>query len=113
VPEEHTDYIHCVFAEEHGFIGSLFLLILFFVLVARIFYISENSKSAYARIFGFGVGIVLMVHVVVNIGMSIGLVPTIGIPLPFLSYGGSSMLSFSTMIFIIVNHYSNRSNILH
>ena len=112
VPEEHTDYIHCVWSEEHGFVGSSILLILFFSLVARIFYVAENSKSDYARVYGYGVGAILMIHVIVNIGMSIGVVPTIGIPLPFFSYGGSSMLSFSMMIFILINNYSYRTNVL-
>ncbi len=112
VPEEHTDYIHCVFSEEHGFVGSTLLLILFFAFIARIYYISENAKSDYARVYGYGVGAILMVHVIVNIGMSIGVVPTIGIPLPFFSYGGSSMLSFSIMVFILINNYSYRTNVL-
>lgn len=112
VPEEHTDYIHCVFSEEHGFFGSTLLLILFFLLVARIIYVAENSKSDYARVYGYGVAAILMVHIIVNIGMSLGVVPTIGIPLPFLSYGGSSMLAFTLMIFILVNHYSYRTNVL-
>jgi rod shape determining protein RodA len=112
VPEEHTDYIHCVFGEEHGFVGSTTLILLFFLLVARVIYISENSKTVYARVFGYGVAAILIIHVVVNIGMSIGLVPTIGIPLPFFSYGGSSVIAFSLMLFILMNHYSYRSNIL-
>jgi rod shape determining protein RodA len=112
VPEEQTDYIHCVFSEEHGFVGSTFLIILFFLLVARVFYLAENSKTAYARVFGYGVGTILMIHILINIGMSIGVVPTIGIPLPFFSYGGSSAISFTTMMFILMNHYSYRTNIL-
>lgn len=112
VPEEHTDYIHCVFGEEHGFVGSSVLLILFFLLVARVIYVAENSKTVYARVFGYGVASILIVHVIVNIGMSIGVVPTIGIPLPFFSYGGSSVIAFSLMLFILMNHYSYRTNIL-
>lgn len=112
VPEEHTDYIHCVFAEEHGFVGSSVLLLLFFLLVLRVLYVAENSKTVYARVFGYGVASIFIVHVIVNIGMSIGVVPTIGIPLPFFSYGGSSVIAFSLMLFILMNHYSYRSNIL-
>jgi rod shape determining protein RodA len=112
VPEEHTDYIHCVFGEEHGFVGSTVLLILFFLLVARIIYVAENSKTIYARVYGYGVASIFIVHVVVNIGMSIGVVPTIGIPLPFFSYGGSSVIAFSLMLFILMNHYNYRTNIL-
>lgn len=112
VPEEQTDYIHCVFSEEHGFVGSTILIILFFLLVARIIHVAENSKTTYARIFGYGVATIFMIHIIINIGMSIGLVPTIGIPLPFFSYGGSSAISFTTMMFILMNHYSYRTNIL-
>jgi rod shape determining protein RodA len=112
VPEEHTDYIHCVFGEEHGFVGSTVLLLLFFLLVVRVIYVAENSKTVYARVFGYGAASILIVHVIVNIGMSIGVVPTIGIPLPFFSYGGSSVIAFSLMLFILMNHYSYRTNIL-
>jgi rod shape determining protein RodA len=112
VPEEQTDYIHSVFSEEHGFVGSTVLIILFFLLVARIIHLAENSKTAYARVFGYGVAVIFMIHITINIGMSIGVVPTIGIPLPFFSYGGSSVLSFTTMMFILMNHYSYRTNIL-
>ena len=80
--------------------------------VARVIHLAENSKTVYARVFGYGVASILMVHIIINIGMSIGLVPTIGIPLPFFSYGGSSVLSFTTMMFVLMNHYSYRTNIL-
>jgi rod shape determining protein RodA len=112
VPEEHTDYIHCVFGEEHGFVGSTALILLFFLMVARVIYVAENSKTIYARVFGYGVASIFIIHVVVNIGMSIGVVPTIGIPLPFFSYGGSSVIAFSLMMFLLMNHYSYRTNIL-
>lgn len=112
VPEEQTDYINCVFSEEHGFVGSTLLIVLFFMLVARVMYLADNSKTAYARVFGYGVAAILMIHVTINLGMSIGVVPTIGIPLPFFSYGGSSVISFTTMMFILMNHYSYRTNIL-
>lgn len=112
VPEENTDYIFCVASEEHGFLGSSLILVLFFVLIARIFYLAENSKSAYARIFGYGAAGLLFFHVLINVGMTIGLLPTVGIPLPFFSYGGSSMLSFSLILFILMNHHSHRTNVL-
>lgn len=112
VPEEHTDYIFCVVGEEHGFTGSTFLLILYVLLVMRVVYIAENSKSSYARVYGYGVAAVLMVHIVINVGMTIGLLPTVGIPLPFFSYGGSSMIAFTVMLFVLMNHYSYRTNIL-
>ncbi len=112
VPEEQTDYIHCVFSEEHGFVGSSVLIILFFLLVVRVIHLAENSKTVYARVFGYGVATILMIHITINIGMSLGVVPTIGIPLPFFSYGGSSILASTTMMFILMNHYSYRHNIL-
>lgn len=113
VPEEHTDFIFCVIGEEHGFLGSATVLILFLCLFGRIIYISENSKSRYARVYGYGAASILFMHVFVNVGMTLGLLPTIGIPLPFYSYGGSSTLAFSIMIFVLMNHYSYRTNVLN
>jgi len=113
VPEEHTDFIFCVIGEEHGFLGSSVVLILFLCLLGRIIYISENSKSRYARAYGYGVASIIFMHVFVNVGMTLGVLPTIGIPLPFYSKGGSSMLAFTSMVFILMNHYSYRTNILN
>lgn len=113
VPEEHTDYIFCVVGEEHGFIGTATILILFFLLILRIVYLAENSKSRYARVYGYGMASVIFMHLFVNVGMTIGLLPTIGIPLPFFSYGGSSMIAFTIMLFVLMNHYSYRRNILN
>jgi rod shape determining protein RodA len=112
VPEEHTDYIFCVASEEHGFVGSMVVLILFFLFLWRMIYMAEHAKSKYAQVYGYGVAAIIFMHVFVNIGMALGLLPTIGIPLPFLSYGGSSMISFTMMVFVLQNHYSYRSNIL-
>ncbi len=112
VPEEHTDYIFCVIGEEHGWIGSTFVILLFILFMMRIFYLAENSKSKYARVFGYGFASIFMVHFLINVGMTVGLVPTIGIPLPFFSYGGSSFISFSMMTFFLINQYSHRTNIL-
>lgn len=112
VPEEHTDYIFCVWAEEHGFVGSAALIIFYFLFLLRILYLAENAKTKNARVFGYGVVSILFFHLLINLAMTIGLFPTIGIPLPFMSYGGSSMISFSTMIFIMINHYHYRANIL-
>ena len=112
VPEEHTDFIFCVIGEEHGFIGTATVLLLFLLLLARIVYVAENSKSRYARVYGYGVASIIFMHVLVNVGMTIGLLPTIGIPLPFFSKGGSSMISFTLMIFVLMNLYSYRTNIL-
>ena len=112
VPEQDTDFIFCTIGEEHGWIGSTFILILFMILLARLLYISENSKTKYARVYGYGVVSVLFFHVAVNIGMTIGLAPVIGIPLPFFSYGGSSLFAFTTLLFFSLNFYANRTNIL-
>ena len=112
VPEEHTDYIYCVASEEHGFLGSMMVLILFLLLIWRLLHMAEYAKSKYAQVFGYGVASIIMMHAFVNIGMTLGLLPTIGIPLPFFSYGGSSMISFTMMVFVLQNHYSYRSNIL-
>jgi rod shape determining protein RodA len=112
VPEQDTDFIFCTIGEEHGWIGSTFILILFMILLSRLLYISENSKTKYARVYGYGVVSVLFFHVAVNIGMTIGLAPVIGIPLPFFSYGGSSLFAFTTLLFFSLNFYANRTNIL-
>lgn len=112
VPEEHTDYIFCVISEEHGFAGAFVLLVLFMVLFWRIIYMAENSKTRYARVYGYGAASVIFMHVMINVGMTIGLLPTIGIPLVFYSYGGSSMIAFSLMLFMLMNHYSYRTNIM-
>ncbi len=112
VPEEHTDYIFCVMGEEQGFVGSSAVLVLFLLLLARIIYVAENSKSMYARVYGYGIASIIFMHVFINIGMTIGLLPTVGIPLAFFSYGGSAVISFILMLFVMMNHYSYRTNIL-
>lgn len=112
VPEEHTDYIHCVIGEEHGFLGSGFMIVFMMLFIARIIYLAENSKTMYARVLGYGIASVIFFHMFINVGMTLGLMPTVGIPLPFFSYGGSSVITFSMMIFIMMNHYSYRRNIL-
>lgn len=102
VPEQDTDFIFCTIGEEHGFLGSLALLGLFTALLIRIIYISERQSDPYARIYGYSVACILFFHLTINIGMVIGLVPVIGIPLPFISYGGSSLLSFTILLFILL-----------
>lgn len=112
VPEQDTDFIFCTIGEEHGWLGSAFIILLFLLLLGRLIYVAESSKTKYARIYGYGVVSVLFFHVAVNIGMTIGLAPVIGIPLPFFSYGGSSLFAFTTLLFISLNFYANRTNIL-
>jgi rod shape determining protein RodA len=108
VPEQSTDFIFCTIGEEHGWIGSSVLVILFMTLFLRLIYLAERQKWAFVRIYGYAVTSILFFHFAVNIGMTIGLFPVIGIPLPFFSYGGSSLLSFSILLFIFLTLDANR-----
>jgi rod shape determining protein RodA len=110
VPEQHTDYIFSTIGEEWGFRGSFFVILLFCLLIFRIIYQAEKQTNKFRRIYSYGVAGLIFTHFLINIGMSLGMVPTIGIPLPFVSYGGSSILAFSTMIFIHLNFDANRLN---
>lgn len=110
VPEQHTDYIFSTIAEEWGFLGSFFLIFLFCFLIFRIIFQAEKQTNKFRRIFSYGSAGLIFTHFFINIGMSLGMVPTIGIPLPFISYGGSSILAFSIMIFIHLNFDANRLN---
>lgn len=112
VPEQHTDFIFCTVGEELGFVGSFFLIALYLALVLRIIHLAERQRSAFSRIYGYGIACIFFFHFAINIGMTIGLVPVIGIPLPFLSYGGSSLLMFSMMLFVFLKQDANRMNIL-
>ncbi len=102
VPEQTTDFIFCTVGEEWGFLGSLAVVGLFTALILRIFFIAERQRSAFTRIYGYCVGSILLFHFLINIGMTIGLMPVIGIPLPFFSYGGSSLLGFTILLFIFI-----------
>ena len=110
VPEQQTDYIFSTIGEEWGFLGSLAVILMFVFLIIRILSRAEKHNSKFRRVFSYGVAGLIFIHFFVNIGMSIGIVPTIGIPLPFISYGGSSLLAFSLMIFIHLNFDANRLN---
>jgi rod shape determining protein RodA len=110
VPEQHTDYIFSTVGEEWGFLGSSFVVILFVLLIIRVLYLSELQKSQFSRVYGYGVASILFFHFLVNIGMVMGLVPTIGIPLPFFSYGGSGLWGFTILLFIFIKLDSNRIN---
>ena len=112
VPEQHTDFIFCTIGEEMGFIGSFVLIVLYLSLILRIIHLAERQRSPFSRIYGYGIACILFFHFAINIGMTIGLVPVIGIPLPFLSYGGSSLLMFSMMLFVFLKQDANRMNIL-
>jgi len=112
VPEQSTDFIFCTIGEEYGFVGSVILIGLFLALLLRIVFISERQRSSLSRVYGYGVASILFLHLFVNIGMTIGLVPVIGIPLPFISYGGSSLWSFTILLFILIKLDANRQNIV-
>jgi rod shape determining protein RodA len=112
VPEQSTDFIFCTVGEEWGFFGSVIVIGLFMVLLARIIFVAERQRSQYSRIYGYGVASILFFHLMVNIGMTIGLAPVIGIPLPFFSYGGSSLWSFTILLFIFVKLDAYRFQIL-
>jgi rod shape determining protein RodA len=112
VPEQSTDFIFCTIGEEWGFIGCLFVIGLYLFLLIRIINIAERQRSSFARIYGYGVASILFFHIFINIGMTIGLIPVIGIPLPFLSYGGSSLWSFTILLFILLKFDSNRMGII-
>jgi rod shape determining protein RodA len=113
VPEQSTDFIFCTVGEEFGFAGSVVVLGLYLLLVLRIIYIAERQRSPFSRIYAYGVGSVIFFHVVINIGMTIGIVPSIGIPLPLISYGGSSLLSFTIMLFVLIKLDSNRMGMIY
>jgi len=102
VPEQSTDFIFCTVGEEWGFIGSFVVISLFITLLIRIVIVAERQRSDFSRIYGYGVASILFFHVAINIGMTIGLAPVIGIPLPFFSYGGSSLLGFTILLFVFV-----------
>ena len=112
VPEQHTDFIFCTIGEEFGFIGSFVLLSLYLALLIRIILLAERQRSPFSRIYGYAIASIIFFHLMVNIGMTIGLMPVIGIPLPFLRYGGSSLLMFSLMFFVFLKQDANRMNIL-
>jgi len=112
VPEQETDFIFCTVGEEWGFIGTTGLIVLYLILFGRLVMLAERQRSDFARVYGYGVISILFFHFAVNIGMTIGLVPVIGIPLPFFSYGGSSLWSFTILLFIFLKLDSNRRNVL-
>lgn len=108
VPEQSTDFIFCTVGEEWGFMGSAFVIILFSALIIRIFFVAERQRATFSKFYAYGVASIIFFHVFINVGMTMGLVPVIGIPLPFISYGGSSLISFSILIGILLKLDSNR-----
>jgi rod shape determining protein RodA len=112
VPEQSTDFIFCTIGEEHGFLGSFVIIALFVGLLTRIVILAEKQRTKFARVYGYCVAGIIFFHLMINIGMTIGLMPVIGIPLPFFSYGGSSLWSFSILLFIFLKLDSRRSSLM-
>jgi rod shape determining protein RodA len=112
VPEQSTDFIFCTIGEEHGWIGSLIVIALFTALLLRIVFLADRQKSRFARAYGYGVASIFFFHFAVNIGMTVGLFPVIGIPLPFFSYGGSALWGFTILLFILLKLDAHRSQML-
>jgi rod shape determining protein RodA len=108
VPEQSTDFIFCTVGEEWGFVGSFFVIGLFMLLFYRLIWLAERQRSGFSRIYGYSVAVILFFHFFVNIGMTIGIMPVIGIPLPFFSYGGSSLWSFTILLFIFIRLDASR-----
>ena len=109
VPEQDTDFIFCTVGEEQGFIGSTAVLILFLVFILRLIYLAERQSSTFGRVYGYSVASIFMFHLFINVGMVLGLIPVIGIPLPFFSYGGSSLWGFTILLFILLRLDAGRS----
>jgi rod shape determining protein RodA len=108
VPEQSTDFIFCTVGEEWGFIGSLVVIGLFLALLVRVINLAERQRSLFSRVYGYSVASILFFHIAVNIGMTIGLMPVIGIPLPFFSYGGSSLWAFTVLLFVFLRLDASR-----
>jgi rod shape determining protein RodA len=112
VPEQSTDFIFCTVGEEWGFLGTTFVILLYAGFLLRLIFLSERQRSSFSRIFGYGFISILLIHFMVNIGMTIGLLPVIGIPLPFFSYGGSSLWAFTMFLFVFLRLDASRLELL-
>lgn len=112
VPEQSTDFIFCTVGEEWGFMGTAAVITLYVMLFIRLIFLAERQRARFSRVYGYGVIAVMLFHFIINVGMTIGLVPVIGIPLPFFSYGGSSLWSFTILLFIFLKLDANRKNVL-
>lgn len=112
VPEQETDFIFCTVGEEWGFVGSSILVVLYVLLLIHLVNMAERQRSPFARIYGYSVASILFIHLFVNVGMVLGLVPVIGIPLPFFSYGGSSLLAFTILLFIFIRQDASKNQLL-
>ena len=112
VPEQETDFIFCTVGEEWGFLGSTLLVVAYVWLLTRLVTLAERQRSTFARVYGYGVASILFLHFLINIGMVLGLLPVIGIPLPFFSYGGSSLMAFTILLFIFIRQDADRNALL-
>ena len=112
VPEQTTDFIFCTVGEEWGFVGTTVVILLFVILLVRLIFLAERQRSHFSRIYGYGVASIFFFHFAINIGMTIGLAPVVGIPLPFFSYGGSSLWAFTILLFIFIKQDADRLNVL-
>jgi rod shape determining protein RodA len=112
VPEQHTDFIFCAIAEGFGLLGGLFMLGLYLVLLWRITVMAERQRSTFSRVYAYGVAAIIFFHILINLAMTMGLAPVIGIPLPFISYGGTSMITFTVLLFILVRLDADRQMVL-
>lgn len=110
VPEQSTDFIYCTIGEEYGFLGAAGVVVMFILMMIRLVIIAERQKNRFSRIYAYSVACILFIHFTINIGMTIGLMPVIGIPLPFFSYGGSSLLGFTVLLFTLLKLDANRVN---
>jgi rod shape determining protein RodA len=108
VPEQRTDFIFCTIGEGFGFIGTTVLLGIYLLLLFRIITVAERQRSVFSRAYAYGVAAVLFFHVTINIGMTVGLAPVIGIPLPYISYGGTALLTFTILLFILIRLDADR-----
>ena len=113
VPEQSTDFIFCTVGEEWGFMGTSTIVFFFMFLIIRLVFLAERQRSVYSRVFGYCVASIIFFHFAINVGMTIGLAPVIGIPLPFFSYGGSSLWFFTVLLFIFLKLDSSRLEQLH
>jgi rod shape determining protein RodA len=112
VPEQETDFIFCTVGEEWGFVGSLLLIAAYVWLLVHLITMAERQRSPFSRFYGYCVASILFFHFAVNIGMVLGLVPVIGIPLPFFSYGGSSLIAFTLLLFIFIRQDADRNALI-
>jgi rod shape determining protein RodA len=112
VPEQSTDFIFCTIGEEWGFVGTTLIIVLFIIFLLRLIYLAERQRSSFSRVYGYGVVSILFFHLAINVGMTIGLAPVIGIPLPFFSYGGSSLWAFTILLFVFLRLDASREELL-